>query len=80
MATLTIRNLDEATKRALRIRAALHGVSMEEEARRILRAVLLGADFPKGLGTHLRERFQDVADEAFQLPPRRKPRRPPLPE
>ncbi|KGQ23066.1 FitA-like ribbon-helix-helix domain-containing protein [Thermus filiformis] len=82
MATLTIRNLDEATKRALRLRAALHGVSMEEEARRILRAVLLvmGSDPPKGLGTHLRERFQDVADEAFQLPPRRKPRRPPLTE
>ncbi|WP_353513479.1 plasmid stabilization protein [Thermus sp. LT1-2-5] len=77
MATLTIRNLDEATKRALRLRAALHGVSMEEEARRILRAVLLGTPFPQGLGTHLRQRFQGVADETFQVPPRRRPRKPP---
>jgi plasmid stability protein len=33
MATLTIRNLDERTKAQLRIRAARHGRSMEEEAR-----------------------------------------------
>lgn len=36
MATLTIRNLDENVKRALRVRAAERGVSMEEEARRRL--------------------------------------------
>jgi plasmid stability protein len=36
MASITIRNLDEETKRRLRIRAAKHGRSMEEEARRIL--------------------------------------------
>jgi phosphopantothenoylcysteine decarboxylase/phosphopantothenate--cysteine ligase len=36
MATLTIRNLDEATKARLRLQAAAHGVSMEEEVRRIL--------------------------------------------
>lgn len=36
MATLTIRNLDENVKHRLRLRAARHGVSMEEEARAIL--------------------------------------------
>lgn len=36
MPTLTIRNLDEATKTALRLRAARHGVSMEQEVRDIL--------------------------------------------
>lgn len=36
MATLTIRDLDEDVKRKLRLRAAEHGVSMEEEARRLL--------------------------------------------
>jgi phosphopantothenoylcysteine decarboxylase/phosphopantothenate--cysteine ligase len=36
MATLTIRNLDEAAKRRLRLQAAAHGRSMEEEARRLL--------------------------------------------
>ena len=36
MASLTIRNLDDGVKRRLRIRAAEHGRSMEEEAREIL--------------------------------------------
>lgn len=36
MATLTIRKLDPAVKEQLRVRAAQHGRSMEEEARRIL--------------------------------------------
>lgn len=37
MASLTIRNLDESLKTDLRLRAARHGCSMEEEARQILR-------------------------------------------
>lgn len=41
MATLTIRNLDDEVKRALRRRAADHGVSMEQEARTILREAAL---------------------------------------
>jgi plasmid stability protein len=77
MASLTIRNLDEETKRALRIRAAQHGVSMEEEARRILKAALAGAPQPSRLGSHLLGRFKSVADEAFALPERRAPRHPP---
>jgi plasmid stability protein len=36
MATLTIRNVGEKTHRALRLRAAEHGRSVEEEVRRIL--------------------------------------------
>lgn len=36
MASLTIRRLDEKLKRRLRMRAARHGRSMEEEARQIL--------------------------------------------
>lgn len=43
MATLTIRNLDDSVKQALRERAARHGVSMEEEARVLLRAGLSGS-------------------------------------
>lgn len=38
MASITIRNLDEATKQALRERAARNGRSMEEEARHLLAA------------------------------------------
>lgn len=40
MATITIRNLDEGFKRRLRLRAAQHNRSMEEEARDILRCAL----------------------------------------
>ncbi len=36
MATLTIRNLADATHQALRERAAKKGLSMEEEARQVL--------------------------------------------
>lgn len=40
MPTLTIRNIDEQTKRLLREQAARHDRSMEEEARRILRSAV----------------------------------------
>ena len=40
MATLTIRNLEDSIKKALRIRAAVNDRSMEEEARIILRTAL----------------------------------------
>lgn len=41
MSTLTIRNVDEEVKQALRLRAARHGVSMEQEVRTILKMVIL---------------------------------------
>ncbi|GAA4341875.1 plasmid stabilization protein [Pigmentiphaga soli] len=40
MATMTIRNIDDQLKGRLRVQAALHGRSMEDEARDILRAAL----------------------------------------
>jgi len=40
MASIVIRNLDEATKRKLKIRAATNGRSMEQEAREILKISL----------------------------------------
>jgi plasmid stability protein len=40
MTSITIRNLDDALKRRLRVRAAEHDRSMEEEARNILRCTL----------------------------------------
>ena len=42
MASMTNRNLDDGLKARLRMRAARHGRSMEEEARRILGAALQG--------------------------------------
>ena len=40
MATLTVRNLDDSLKLELRVQAARHGRSMEEEVRVILRAAI----------------------------------------
>lgn len=57
MATLMIRNLDEVTKANLRLQAARHGLSMEEEARRILRRAVNSASPGEGLGTRLQRRF-----------------------
>lgn len=37
MANLSVRKLDEETVNRLRVRSAHHGVSMEEEVRRILK-------------------------------------------
>ena len=37
MASMTIRNIEDETKQRLRIRAARHGASLEEEVRLILR-------------------------------------------
>ena len=45
MANLTIRNIDDQVKSRLRINAAHHGISMEEEVRQVLtRAVLSPAN------------------------------------
>ena len=42
MASITIRNLDDDTKARLRVRAAHHQHSMEDEVRNILRTALAG--------------------------------------
>ena len=65
MTSLTIRNVDETTKQKLRIQAARHGVSMEEEVRRILKEALRPAEAPSGLGKRLRDRFAGLAAEEF---------------
>lgn len=58
MATLTIRQLDEKTKARLRVRAAHHGRSMEEEAREILRSALTtSSSIPGNLAEMIRRRF-----------------------
>ena len=55
MAAITIRNLDESLKRKLRMRAASHDRSMEEEVRAILREAF--QDEERGLGTLIHQRF-----------------------
>lgn len=58
MGTLTIRNLEDALKSRLRLRAAARNRSMEEEARQILRAALQEPPAStQDLGTRIRARF-----------------------
>lgn len=74
-ATLTIRRLDAKLKHELRMRAASHGRSMEEEAREILRSSL--AERPttgKELVETVRRRF--AAAGYLSLKPRRRASRP----
>jgi plasmid stability protein len=75
MATLTIRQLDDKTKTRLRVRAAHHGRSMEEEAREILRSALTAASPVKGnLAETIRRRFATLGGHELKLP-RRDPMR-----
>ncbi len=69
MAGLTIRNLDQAVTAALRLRAARHACSMEEEARRILHAAVIKSSEEKGLGSFIQEQF--AAAGGFELRPQR---------
>lgn len=74
MTGLTIRNVDAATKQRLRMRAARHGVSMEEEVRRILKDALRPAEATSGLGKRLCDRFAGLGAEEFVVPERHTPR------
>lgn len=81
MATLTIRDFDDGLKAELRVRAARHGRSMEAEVREILRASLTGSASTAGIGTRIRQRFSDIDDASFPVPPRaERPRAAELPE
>lgn len=70
MSTLTIRNLDDGIKNRLRVAAALHGRSMEEEARVILRQALAENGKQKGLGSEIRQLFIEHDLPALELPAR----------
>lgn len=71
MATLTIRRLDPKTKTRLRVRAAHHGRSMEEEAREILRSALTTSPATKGnLVEAIRRRFAPFGGIEISLPRR----------
>lgn len=77
MASITIRNLDDGLKRRLRVRAAEHGRSMEEEAREILRQVVGNASVSKDLGQTIHARFAAIGGVELDLPTRGPMRKPP---
>jgi plasmid stability protein len=77
MASLTIRNLDDEIKQRLRVRAAEHGRSMEEEARDILRRVISDTAPPRDLAAAIRARVTPGARADLELPARDPLREPP---
>ena len=75
MASLTIRNLDENVKKQLRIRAAEHGWSMEEEVREILRQAMAVSALPRKLGDAIHRRVTELGGVEIEPFPRE-----PMPE
>lgn len=76
MASLTIRNFDDELKALLRLQAARHGCSMEQEVRDILRRVVTSNIPASGFAQriHLRFAAQDV--DELPIPKRRAARLP----
>lgn len=80
MATITIRNLDEKVKRALQVRAALNGRSMEAEARAFLSGLVENGQpdhaQEEDLGTAIHKRFAALGGVDLEIPPRQFSTRP----
>ena len=71
MASITIRQLPDSTKRKLKIRAAQHGRSMEQEAREILQIELAKpVRTGKDLVEAIRRRFAPYGGVDLEIPPR----------
>jgi plasmid stability protein len=60
MATITIRGLDDAVKKRLRVRAARHGRSMEAEAREILKIGVSTGEREPNLADAIRALFEPL--------------------
>ena len=65
MASLSVRKLDDETIALLRIRAAEHGVSMEEEARQIIK---LAVSAPSRVGDMALQFFGANHGNVLELP------------
>lgn len=77
MSTLTVRNLDESVKLGLRMRAAQHGWSMEQEVRHILQTVVSESTHggqTLGFAERVNQRFKRLDADDLPIPPRQAPR------
>lgn len=75
MAALSIRDLDDAVKERLRLRAVRHGRSMEAEIRAILTMAVADEEPRKDLFSALTERFAGLGGVDLDLPARVTPPR-----
>jgi plasmid stability protein len=77
MGSMTIRNIDEQLKTRLRMRAAKHGRSMEDEARDILRAALSSEPAQgRTLVDAIRARVEPLGGVELEIAPREPMREP----
>ena len=77
MASITIRDIDSRLKGRLRVQAAHHGHSMEEEAREILRAALAtGRPRIGSLVDSIRARIEPLGGIELEIAPREAMREP----
>jgi antitoxin FitA len=68
MASMTIRDIDDRLKARLRLRAAHHGRSMEEEAREILRTALATGRSRNGsLVDSIRSRIEPLGGVGLEI-------------
>jgi plasmid stability protein len=71
MASMTIRDIDDRLKARLRIQAAQHGRSMEDEARDILRTALSTERTRRGnLVDSIRARIEPLGGVELEIAPR----------
>jgi plasmid stability protein len=78
MASITIRDLEPGVKERLRVRAARHGRSMEEEARVVLKTALATVeDGPTDLAAAIQRRFARSGGVELRIPAREAAREPP---
>ena len=70
MAAVTVRNLDDQVKERLRMRAAVHGRSMESEIRAILAEAVSVPGDGDDLFANLLDRIGSLGGVELDLPPR----------
>ena len=68
MGQLVVRNLEDSVKEQLRRRAELHGRSLEDEVRHILRDAGKAPKSNLGLGTEIAALFHGIGMELQELP------------
>ena len=78
MSSLTVRNLDESVKNSLRVRAARHGWSMEQEVRQILQEIVAPEQAAQvSFAERVNSRFSGLQVESLPIPARQIARTPP---
>ena len=78
MSSITVRNLDEGVKNSLRLRAARHGWSMEQEVRQILQQTVAPEQVEAiSFAERVNSRFAGLNVEFLGVPARKPARTPP---